>query len=250
MRAHHYRFALRLLSLFGLIAFVSACGPVGSDNPSSQSSPPINSPGGNPSTGGGIGALYKPVPLPWEGVKKNGVLWSAFTYQIIGNAAAEFLLPGADDIQDFCPNYRALSNPERANFWGYLIAMVAKYESAFNPTSRYLESTMGIDPITRLPVYSEGLLQLSYQDIQAYSFCQFDWSADKILSPTDPKKSILDPLKNLECGIKILASQIHRTKHIALTTGVYWSTLKLNGRYSKLPEIEAATNAIPFCAAN
>jgi hypothetical protein len=240
---------LKLISLAGLISVLTACGQVGgnsSGSPLNSTSPSGPSTGG-PSTGDGVGALYTPSPLLWEGKNKDGVLWSSFVYQIIGNSSAQQLLPGSGDITDFCPAYATATNPERVNFWGFLISSIAKYESSFIPTERFLENGLGTDPITKLPVYSEGLLQLSYQDIQAYPFCEFDWAADRLLAPNDPKKTILDPFKNLECGIKILANQIEKKGNIALTSGVYWSTLKLNGTYSKVPQIQAMTKALPFC---
>jgi hypothetical protein len=240
---------LKLIAVTGLMAVLTACGHIGdssrdSNPPSSGNDGPST---GGPSTGDGVGALYTPAPLLWEGKTKDGVLWSSFVYQIIGNSAAAQFLPGAADVADFCPAYASASNPEKVNFWGFLVSAVAKYESAFKPTDRYMEGGLGTDPITKLPVYSEGLLQLSYQDIQPYPFCEFNWAADRLLAPNDPKKTILDPFKNLECGIKILANQIEKKGKIALSSGVYWSTLKLNGTYSKVPQIQAMTKVLPFC---
>lgn len=191
--------------------------------------------------------IYKPTPLLWEASQKDGVLWSAFAYQIIGSDVADILLPGSTDIKQFCSNYDGMTNSERVNFWAYLISAMAKFESGFNPLSRYAETTLGTDAITRLPLYSEGLLQLSYQDVQQYSFCQFDWQADKTLAAKDPKKSILDPFKNLDCGIKIMADQIRRKRSITLSSGVYWAVIKINGKYTKIKEISALTQSLPFC---
>ncbi len=217
-------------------------GAQDNDTNAQQISTPSHDGGGTATT------LFKPEPLLWEAHQKDGLLWSSFAYQIIGNDVADVLLPGSIDIKDFCSNYDSLSDSARVNFWAFLISAVAKYESGFDPLSRMVESTMGTDPITGLPVYSEGLLQLSYQDIQAYPFCAFDWQADKTKAPSSSKKTILDPFKNLECGIRILAQQIHRTKRIALSSGVYWSTLKVNGKYTKLPEIQKLTQGLPFCS--
>jgi hypothetical protein len=117
---------------------------------------------------------------------------------VIQNETADQMLPGTTDVTLFCPKYFSLSTDLKVNFWGALFA-------GYNPTSRYQETTMATDPVTHPPVYSEGLLQLSYQDITGWSFCDFDWSQDRTLSPKDPKKTILDPYRNLECGIKIMA---------------------------------------------
>ena len=193
-------------------------------------------------------------PLSWENPKSNpkfaaaAVSWSDYAFSVIQNETAAQMLPGTTDITLFCPKYYSLSTDLKINFWGSLFAGIAYYESGYNPTSRMQETTMGTDPVTHLPVYSEGLLQLSYQDITGWPFCDFDWSQDRALSPTDPKKTILDPYRNLECGIKIMAQQISQKHAITLSSGVYWATLKANGKYGKIDEIAAMTKKmIPPC---
>ncbi|HWU43863.1 MAG TPA: hypothetical protein VN132_10505, partial [Bdellovibrio sp.] len=177
---------------------------------------------------------YKMTALSWESsAHPERTQWSQYLQNIILNQWSS-LLPGADDMSTFCPKYDTLDNDHRANVWAALFSGVAKYESGYSPTSRYLEGTMGTDPITGNSVYSEGLLQLSYQDIQVYPFCQFDWSKDKNLSPTDPTKTILDPDKNLYCGVGIMAKQISKHGRITITSGVYWSTLKPGGSYQQI----------------
>jgi hypothetical protein len=109
------------------------------------------------------------------------------------------------------------------------------------------EKTMGKDPVTGKAVFSEGLMQLSYQDIRHYSFCEFDWSRDRSLSPIDPDKSILDPYKNLRCGIKILASQIRSRYRISVGSGAYWAVLKTNNHHHKIEQIAALTKKMPGC---
>jgi hypothetical protein len=52
---------------------------------------------------------------------------------------------------------------------------------------------------------------------------------------------------NLVCGIWILNDQVARKGKIALSSGVYWATLKVGGRYSALDKIKAITQALPFC---
>lgn len=236
---------MKLISLIAMTFVVNACAPIAGKSDSNSTT--LSSTVSAPTQGDSSGAAYQPYPLLWESAEKNGLLWSSYAYQLVGGLPSNQMLNGSEDVSDFCPNYAALSSSQRVNFWAFLISAVAKYESGFNPLSRYEETTQGIDAITHLPVYSEGLLQLSYQDIQPYPFCEFNWAIDRLLSPTDPNKSILDPFTNLSCGIQILGAQIERTGKIALSSGVYWSTLQLGGTYSKIPEIEAMTQAIPFC---
>ena len=131
--------------------------------------------------------------------------------------------------------------------WAELISAVAFHESGWKPTSRMKEPGLGTDPVTGQTVWSEGLLQLSYQDTEWARFCRFDWNRDKDLAPNDPAKTILDPALNLDCGVRILAGQIHRTHFVVLASGVYWSVLKEGGNHTKVAEIAAMTKKLPFC---
>ena len=185
------------------------------------------------------------APL-WESVNAGSRDWTLYAYGVV-DTLGPALVAGSEDMNLFCPNYSNLTRNEKLNFWVYLASAVAKYESNENPLDRFKESTMGTDPVTGQPVWSEGLLQLSYQDELAYKFCVFNWPADKKLGPTDPNKTILQPKTNLLCGLQILNLQVAKTGKIGTTTDVYWSTLKPGGTYSAIPKIEKLTNAIPFC---
>ncbi len=185
------------------------------------------------------------APL-WEAARgAEGRRWTLYTYDML-QTYGQSLIAGAGDMPNFCPSYQRLTDNQKINVWAYLISAVAKYESNFDPTSRYHESTMGNDGVTGQPVYSEGLLQLSYQDVQGYSFCnEFNWKLDQNLNPDDPSKTILDPFKNLKCGVRILNKIVARHGQIAFNSGHYWSTLQPKNQ----PEhnIEALVNRIPFC---
>lgn len=190
---------------------------------------------------------YKMVPLSWESAQyPERTKWSQHLQKIILDDW-NTLLPGSDDITNFCPRYNSLDNNERANVWAQLFAAVSKYESAYNPASRMQETTMGTDPITRKPVFSEGLLQLSYQDSQWAPWCKFDWSKDKSLSPTDPKKTILNPYLNLDCGVGIMAKQIKTKGNIVIGSGVYWAVLKSGGSYNKVSSIQSIVRSLSIC---
>jgi hypothetical protein len=194
-----------------------------------------------------VALAYKMQTLAWEtSTNPERTAWSQYLQDLILNKW-NTLLAGADDIETFCPQYHNLNNNERANVWAALFVGVTKYESNYNPMSRYNETTMGTDPITRQPVYSEGLLQLSYQDIQGFSFCEFDWSLDKNLKATDPKKTILDPYKNLYCGVGIMARQVAKKGIITVSSGAYWSTLKSGGRYQHISGIAGIVKKLNFC---
>lgn len=192
---------------------------------------------------------FKPQPLAWEGRVSGSSTWSNIIYSVIKNEESQMLGQNvADDVEIFCPKYRSLSDNQRLNFWGQLFAGIAKYESGWKPTSHMVETTMGLDPVTKRQVASEGLLQLSYQDERSYRLdCGFDWSKDKNLSHSDPKRTIFNPANNLRCGIKIMAKQLGSRRSITLKSGVYWAVLKSGGKYSQISGIAAVTKTLGFC---
>lgn len=210
------------------------------DSPTEEQIPtPVGEAQPNPS-------LQKFTALAWEQNNSSRKEWSKYVHSIIENEAFT-LLDGADDMNLFCPRYSSLNKTQKINFWGQLIAAIAKFESSWNPATRYHETTMGTDPITKQPVYSEGLLQLSYQDTQWEKRCEFNWTADRNLAATDPKKTILNPYKNLRCGILILERQLNRAHRITVQTGAYWAVIRTNGRFQKINEIAAITKSLSFC---
>ncbi len=192
-------------------------------------------------------ANASPDPLAWESpAHPERAAWSQEALKAVTH---EFtVLNTATDMTTFCPTYANLTDEQKINAWANLFAGISFYESAWDPTSRMQESTFSEpDKVTHLPVYSEGLLQLSYDDILWAPYCKFDWNVDQNLSPTDPNKTILDPAKNLDCGIQIMGDQIARTGQVVLKTGVYWSTLREGGKYQKIQQIASLVQRLSFC---
>ena len=68
-------------------------------------------------------------------------------------------------------------------------------------------------------------MQLSYQDAEHYG-CDLDWAKDRQLPKHDPDASILQPEKNLACGVKIMENQIITQKKPLIVRSSYWSTLQ------------------------
>lgn len=191
------------------------------------------------------------APLSWESSVAQGAKWSLMIYDIIQTEQTSLLTTSVQDISIFCPRYDTLSDVQKTNFWGQLIAAMAQFESAWKPATRYVETTMGKDAVTGEQIASEGLLQLSYQDTKyTPGYCNFDWSKDKALNavnPEDPKKTIFDPYKNLRCGLAILAKQIRSKKAIAVDNGAYWSVIKIGSSHQKIDKIAAFTKSLSFC---
>ena len=183
-------------------------------------------------------------PLPWEAHVPQGFEWSDFALKAI-NAYGTNLRDGARDVTLFCPNYNRLQPDQKINFWGQLIGAMTLYESGFRINAHFREGTMGTDRITGQHVYSDGLLQLSYQDVEQYKFCdEFDWNHDRQYTGNDPRKTIFDPYINLRCGIRILNAQIGRAGMISYRKGQYWSVLWP----AHVAKVKAVTRKIPYCS--
>lgn len=189
-------------------------------------------------------------PLMWEKKVEASKDWTAMVYNVIKKEESYLLGQNvADDIEIFCPAYRKLNEDSRLNFWGQFFAALAYHESGWSPVSRMVERNFtSKDSVTKMPVVSEGLLQLSYQDEKSYNLdCGFDWNKDKELAVKDPKKTILDPYNNLRCGIKIMATQLKKFRSITLLRNVYWAPLKIGGETTKIAEISRLTRALKIC---
>lgn len=185
------------------------------------------------------------VPPLWEAARGEvSRAWTTLAANLIKSEGSN-LIKGTSDMPSFCPTYNRLDENGKINVWVYLISAVVKYESAFNPVSRMREN-LGTDSVTHLPVYSEGLLQLSYQDARGYTFCnEFDWGRDRSLAGNDPRKTILDPIKNLRCGIRILNRIVGKHNAIAFNSGHYWSTLM--PKHSAVHSIRSIVNSMALC---
>jgi hypothetical protein len=186
------------------------------------------------------------ISFQWEvdPVNKSREPWSAHMVPLIRRHLPEFK---KGDWVNHCPKWNSLTEDQQVHVIGVDIVATILNESAYKPTSRMRETTMDIDPVTGVQVWSEGLLQLSYQDVPNYGeklipdfeeVCKIDWKKDKGLSPTDPKKTILDPYINLTCGITILANEIDRKK-VVYYDGSYWAVRRPKGKYTKVPQIKA-----------
>lgn len=86
----------------------------------------------------------------------------------------------------FCPNYNQLSENDKTLFWIYFFSGLAKAESSFNSNARSKAPKGGHG--------NYGLLQLSKRTARV--LCNLN------------DKDILDPQKNLSCGIKLMNYQL------------------------------------------
>ena len=112
----------------------------------------------------------------------------------------------AKDVGEFCPGYASANEHSREICWLRLIGAVAKFESGFNPNDKFLEANGN---------WSIGLLALSAHECAN--------------APTN--EALRNPLKNLTCGIDMMASLIARDGFVAgparaRGAASYWSTLR------------------------
>lgn len=229
-----------LLAGFAVLS-INGCAPSAQSEASAEESPSVEQIEAPPSK-----PEYVPYgSLPWEEGKADRKAWSNYLFSLIDQEAPD-LINGAQDMDLFCPKYSRLLRAEKVQFWAQLIVQLSKYESRYNPVLRYHEKGRK-DAVTGRDLYSEGLLQLSYQDKTMMPHCHFDWERDKNFSGTDSRKSIFDPFRNLRCGVLILNRQLHRFDKIVLNGSAYWAVIKGNSQYSKIPAIQKHLNSLSYC---
>lgn len=175
-----------------------------------------------------------PAPKPVSKALSWGKTeWDAPLIEMITSNLAS--LEKAQDIASFCPKYKLLADDVKPVFWAELVVAIAKYESNWNPTTRYMEPAP-------LNYESLGLLQLSYEDQKAYPFCKLDRAS----------KNLFNPLVNLKCGVGIMARLIAKDAVIAKGQGSssrglarYWSVMREN---RKLETIKQRVKATFLCS--
>lgn len=130
-----------------------------------------------------------------------------------------------DRLSNFCPGFSAIG--DKAQFYADLLWAIAGPESDWQRTQITLETNLEgvvnpIDPITGQQVRSEGLLQLSYQDVESYGSplaCSFDWAGDRAEAMAEYStgaplgagtRSIHDAYRNLGCGLFIVNAHLTR----------------------------------------
>lgn len=198
---------------------------------------PVPSPSALPSPIPSHLPIIPPVPsvsvvpaLSWDTDPKRKE-WSAFLYKSL-NSELFGAYNSAQDNERFCPKFKSLTKEQKAHVWSEMWVWIAYHESGWKPGTKYFEKTMGY--------YSEGLLQLSYIDKDWAPYCKFP-------RKQDAQESILDPIINLDCGLKIMREQIKKKGKIIVSSGVYWAVIKEGGGYQKIDAITAKTKALSFC---
>lgn len=191
----------------------------------------------------------RPAPVQgWD------VAYDAHIRAEVAKVPALRTLP-AERMSDFCPRWAELGPDARLQFYADLLYAISGPESGRD--RRVMFSETGIidratrrqvlDSVTRRPLLSEGLLQLSYADMDGYPpaeglGCRFDWEADREAFAHDvsasagartflsghPERSLLNPYVQLTCGVHVLNTLVRRfpEEGFRAAAGRYWSTMR------------------------
>lgn len=153
-----------------------------------------------------------PLPAPTEQCQRNQWCYNDIITSTIMPAML-YSKPG-----ELCPAYDAI---DKKKFWAALFKAIAYCESQFEIDATYTETTMGIDPITKKQVVSEGLFSLSYQDSSAWhrlpGCAKIDYQ----------KKNIRDPQIQVECSVQIGDALIQKYgADVTTALSHYWSVIR------------------------
>lgn len=190
------------------------------------------------------------TPIAEEKADLGTQTWNPDWNRIVEQALPPEMLSArvARDVRPFCPRFNAMSDGDKRAFWAYFFQALAGAEAGLVPTAdvRHTDPQVAvIDTVTKRMVRSEGLLQLTYMDAPRYG-CDFDWDKDKQLPERDPAKTILQPMNNLTCGVKILDNQLIAQRKPLLSQSGYWSTLRPGGPSYRV-FVKQMTNAPAVC---
>jgi hypothetical protein len=178
--------------------------------------------------------VLKPAPSTPLAEKKADLgddkTWRPEWDAVIEKALSNDLLSSqvTRDVKLFCPRFPAMSEPDKRAYWAYFFQALSGAEAGLKATSdvQHTEPEVAVtDAVSHRMARSQGLLQLTDEDADRYG-CDFDWDNDKQLKEHDPDKSILQPEKDLLCGVKILQNQLIEQKKPLLSKTSYWSTLR------------------------
>jgi len=142
---------------------------------------------------------------------------------------ADMLSPtAAQAVRSYCPRFATESEQDKRAFWAYFFQALAGAEAGLEPTvdvRHARPAAARTDAVSKRAVRQEGLMQLTYEDARRYG-CEFDWQHDRTLPEKDPSRSILQPSRNLACGIRIMENQIITQQKPLIVRSSYWSTLR------------------------
>ena len=174
--------------------------------------------------------IAPPTPLDVQAAQLGGPTWDKHWDIFIERSLPPAMLTRRvpRDVRRFCPAFYTMSEADKRAWWAYFFQALAAAEAGLNASSnvRHTEPEVAVpDHVTGRIVHQQGLLQLTYEDSKRYG-CAFDWQADKELPAHDPRRTILNPERNLACGIRILSHQLLDQHKPIFSPTSYWATLQ------------------------
>jgi hypothetical protein len=178
------------------------------------------------------------TPIEEKKEELGGKTWDPQWDELVEQALPPDMLSSraARAVSVYCPRFGEETEAQQREFWAYLFQALAGAEAGLNPTSdvRHTERVLAkTDSVTHRPIRQEGLMQVAYEDAQRYG-CDFDWAHDRMLPAKSPERTILQPSRNLGCGIKIMDDQIVTKGEPLVTRHSYWSTLRPGTRSHRI----------------
>lgn len=128
--------------------------------------------------------------------------------------------PPSDFTSEWCPNYQSFESEKKLEVWSWIFTRMAYHESSYNSAQKYDE---GQTSTSLVGVVSTGLLQISFNSSQARTYLNHG-------CPIRANSDLVDPEKNLGCGVAMVAALIKRDDCFTCGTkkgaGAYWSVLR------------------------
>ncbi|CAM3083150.1 lytic transglycosylase domain-containing protein [Paracoccus nototheniae] len=168
-------------------------------------------------------ALAQVPPMRW-GERSGSEEWTRATLDALDREGVTIMSRVPHDINEYCPNYRALTQTGRKAFWAGLLSSVARHESTFNPQAaggggRWI-----------------GLMQIAPATWRHYGCTG----------------NIRDGADNMACSVKIMSHQVGRDNAVARAEGGWrgvardWAPMR---SAKKRADIAAWTSSQSYCAA-
>ena len=195
--------------------------------------------------------IAPPTPLDVKASELGGPTWDKHWDVFIERSLPPAMLTRQvpRDVRRYCPAFYQMSDIDKRAWWAYFFQAMGSAEAGLNASTNVSHTDPAVavrDQVTGRTVHQEGLLQLNYEDSERYG-CDFDWKADRHLPAHDMNKTILNPERNLACGIRILNHQIIDQHKPIFTSTSYWSTLQ-PGTASFRVFLKQMTNPPEACA--
>lgn len=175
-------------------------------------------------------------------------VYEAARAQIVRMNPSYIASPPSDFKTSWCPKYSSLSKQQKIDTWAWLLTGMAKFESSYKPREAYHE---GQTDASLSGVVSTGLLQISFNSSQAAPYKSRG-------CPIEKKKDLIDPTKNLACGVAMIEALVERDGCISCRTNkgasAYWSVLRkpytIRSRTGRLLHIGKKEKVITFIKEN